>query len=66
VSGFALSLDGYGAGPRQSLAPPFGEGGEPLHRSFYPTWTLKLMHNGRDRGPTGMEDEFGHHPSYNR
>jgi hypothetical protein len=31
VYSFALSLDGYGAGPDQSTANPVGVGGERLH-----------------------------------
>ena len=30
VSGFTISLDGYGAGPSQSLENPLGVGGEEL------------------------------------
>ena len=32
VSNFSISLDGYGAGPDQSLDEPLGIGGESLHR----------------------------------
>ncbi len=31
VHNFAISLDGYGAGPRQGLKDPLGVGGEELH-----------------------------------
>jgi carbohydrate-binding DOMON domain-containing protein len=31
VNGFSISIDGYGAGPDQSLANPLGVGGEALH-----------------------------------
>jgi hypothetical protein len=31
VSWFSISLDGYGAGPRQSREDPLGVGGEALH-----------------------------------
>ena len=30
VAAFTLSLDGFGAGPQQSLEHPLGEGGEAL------------------------------------
>ncbi len=31
VHGFTISLDGFGAGPQQSLEAPLGIGGEALH-----------------------------------
>jgi hypothetical protein len=31
VSGFSLSIDGYGAGPDQSLENPLGKRGEEPH-----------------------------------
>ena len=36
---FAVSLDGYGAGPNQSLQNPLGERGETLHQWFRVTRT---------------------------
>ncbi|MBC7897197.1 MAG: dihydrofolate reductase [Cytophagaceae bacterium] len=36
VNCFTLSLDGYGAGPRQDLEHPLGVGGEELHKWFFP------------------------------
>ncbi|TJV77795.1 MAG: dihydrofolate reductase, partial [Mesorhizobium sp.] len=32
VNAFTLSLDGYGAGPDQTLESPLGVGGEGLHK----------------------------------
>jgi hypothetical protein len=32
VNSFSISLDGYGAGPDQSLANPLGVGGMGLHQ----------------------------------
>jgi dihydrofolate reductase len=57
VNGFALSLEGYGAGPRQSLDNPLGVGGEGLHKWFYPTRTFKSMFGG-EHGTTGTDDDF--------
>jgi dihydrofolate reductase len=57
VSCFAVSLDGYGAGPDQGLEHPLGLGGEELHKWFYPTRTFKAMHGGTD-GTTGVDDDF--------
>ncbi|MGH6925924.1 MAG: dihydrofolate reductase family protein [Propylenella sp.] len=54
---FAISLDGYGAGPDQSLADPMGKGGEGLHKWFVPTRTFQRM-LGKDEGTTGVDDDF--------
>ena len=58
VQSFAISLDGYGAGPRQSLENPLGAGGPTLHEWFYPTRTFQKHVLGRDEGTTGTDDEF--------
>ncbi len=57
VHAFAISLDGYGAGPDQSLDHPLGKGGAGLHEWFYPTRTFQRMF-GKDQGTTGVDDEF--------
>jgi dihydrofolate reductase len=57
VSSFSVSLDGYGAGPNQSLEHPLGVGGPELHQWFFPTRTFQRMHNNGD-GATGVDDEF--------
>ena len=57
VNAFAVSLDGYGAGPGQSLEHPLGVGGEELHKWFYPTQTFKSMFGGK-HGTTGVDDDF--------
>jgi dihydrofolate reductase len=54
---FSISLDGYGAGPEQSLKNPLGVGGEALHRWFVPTRTFQAM-LGKDGGTTGPDDDF--------
>jgi len=36
VAAFSVSLDGFGAGPDQSLEAPLGMGGESLHEWFLP------------------------------
>jgi dihydrofolate reductase len=54
---FAISLDGYGAGPDQSLENPLGIGGLALHEWFFPTRTFQKM-IGRDGGETGIDDQF--------
>lgn len=57
VHTFALSLDGYGAGPDQSREHPMGRGGEALHRWFLPTRTFRRM-TGAGDGTTGVDDDF--------
>jgi dihydrofolate reductase len=56
VSCFSVSLDGYGAGPDQSLDDPLGVGGEALHEWVFPTRTFRAM-SGQD-GDTGIDDDF--------
>ena len=43
IASFSVSLDGYGAGPGQSLKQPLGRGGERLHEWFLPTRTFQRM-----------------------
>ena len=57
VSGFSLSIDGYGAGPDQSLENPLGKGGETLH-----TWMIEtsMFHEmlGKDGGSRGVDNDY--------
>lgn len=57
VHGFAISIDGYGAGPNQNLENPLGVGGLALHEWFFPTRTFQRM-QGKDSGTTGIDDDF--------
>ena len=57
VQGFTISLDGYGAGPNQSLENPLGVRGEALHEWLVQTRTFRRMHGG-DGGSTGIDDDF--------
>jgi dihydrofolate reductase len=57
VSGFAVSLDGFGAGPAQSLEHPLGVGGEALHQWAFHTRTFQRMFGSAD-GSTGVDDDF--------
>ena len=57
VSGFTISLDGYGAGPRQSLDAPLGVGGESLHGWLVSSRTFKRM-QGQEGGETGIDEDF--------
>ena len=57
VNNFAVSLDGYGAGPDQSVENPLGRGGESLHEWFFPTRTFQRMY-GDKAGTTGIDEQF--------
>jgi len=58
VASFTISLDGYGAGPRQDIDNPLGVGGTDLHQWAFPTRTFQLGLFGVDGGTTGIDDEF--------
>ena len=57
VNSFSISLDGYGAGPRQDLENPLGVGGEALHEWALATRTFRRMFGG-DGGTTDEDDTF--------
>ena len=52
----SMSLDGYVAGPNQSLENPLGEGGTALHEWAFATRTFHEM-QGREGGETGLDDD---------
>ncbi len=54
---FSISLDGYGAGPRQDLEHPLGVGGLALHAWMVATRTFRQRF-GEDSGTTGVDDDF--------
>src|SRR5438874_2174368 len=51
VNAFTISLDGFGAGPDQSLDAPLGVGAQTLHQWFVPT--------RRDALSTAHDDSAG-------
>jgi len=57
VSAFSVSIDGYGAGPDQSLRNPLGVGGEALHEWAFPTRTFQRMF-GNTSGTLGVDEDF--------
>ncbi len=57
VHAFGISIDGYGAGPSQSLENPLGVGGLALHDWAFSTCTFQRLH-GKDGGTTGIDDDF--------
>ena len=58
VAGFCVSLDGFAAGPDQSLENPLGVNGPEIFQWFFPTQTFRQM-IGKDDGETGVDDSFG-------
>jgi len=58
VASFSVSLDGYGAGPRQDLEHPLGVGGEALHGWVFPTRTFQRVVMGAEDGAIGVDDDF--------
>jgi len=59
VAGFSLSLDGFGAGPEQSLDNPLGQRGPEMFNWFFGTKTFRAM-TGRDGGSDGVDEAFAH------
>lgn len=57
VDNFSISIDGYGAGPGQSLENPLGRNGMDLHQWFFPTETFQQMIGGQ-HGETGIDNDF--------
>ena len=58
VNAFSISLDGYGAGPDQTLEAPLGTGGHAVHQWFFPTRTFQQTVLGKPDGQTGVDDDF--------
>ncbi len=57
VQSFALSLDGYGAGPDQALQNPLGVRGPELMEWFFPTRVFQKMY-GNGEGETGVDNQM--------
>jgi dihydrofolate reductase len=57
VLSFGVSIDGYGAGPSQSLQEPLGVNGPELMDWFFHTRVWRKMH-GHDDGETGVDNEM--------
>ena len=57
VRSFTISLDGYGAGPRQTREEPLGVGGEELHGWLVHTRTFMRM-IGKEGGAGGVDEDF--------
>ncbi len=57
VQCFSVSLDGYGAGPRQDLQNPLGVRGPELMEWLFPTRFFRRMLNNNG-GETGVDNEL--------
>jgi len=55
VQSFAVSIDGYGAGPNQNLQNPLGVRGPELMEWFFPTNVWRTM-QGLGAGETGVDN----------
>jgi len=53
-----MSLDGYVAGPNQSVKHPLGEGGEHLHDWAVKLRTFRELHGDGGGGETGVNDDI--------
>ena len=58
VNCYSISLDGFGAGPNQSLENPLGERGQELHTWFFPTETVQKMVFDKEGGTKGVDNDF--------
>src|SRR6187401_1736298 len=57
VNAFSVSLDGFGAGPRQDLENPLGVRGLELHTWAFKTEVFRKMHN-EPGGARGADNDF--------
>ena len=57
VAGFSVSLDGFGAGPEQSVNDPLGKRGTEIFQWFFHTRSFCAMH-GQEGGLVDEDDVF--------
>src|SRR5262245_10407719 len=58
VSAFGISLDGYGAGPNQSLDFPLGVDFPEVMSWFFPTQVFRANVAGTEGGETGIDNSM--------
>lgn len=58
VAGFGISLDGYGAGPDQSLENPLGVDFPEVMSWIFPTRFFRTMHTSHKDGETGIDNSM--------
>lgn len=57
VAAFSISIDGFGAGPRQDMNNPLGVRGLELHAWFQNTEVFNKIH-GKSGGAPGIDNDF--------
>ncbi|HEX3571943.1 MAG TPA: dihydrofolate reductase family protein [Acidobacteriaceae bacterium] len=57
VAGFGVSIDGFSAGPEQSLKNPLGKRGPEIFQWFFHTRTFRAM-QGLEDGSLDVDDHF--------
>jgi len=58
VAAFAVTLDGFSAGPDQSLQNPLGVNGPEMMAWFFPTKFFRDMHGDGAGGETGVDNDM--------
>jgi len=58
VAAFSISLDGFGAGPRQDINNPLGVRGLELHQWAFATEVFQKMHGQSGEGARGVDNSF--------
>ena len=58
VAAFSVSIDGYGAGPRQDVNNPLGVRGLELHDWFFKTEVFQKMHGQGGGGSNGIDNQI--------
>lgn len=53
---FGVSLDGFGAGPAQSIDHPLGVDGQDIMKWFFPTRVFQAMQDTSGGGETGVDN----------
>lgn len=57
ISAFGITLDGFSAGPDQSINDPLGVNGKDMMEWFFPTKTF-IEQDGGEGGETGVDNDF--------
>ena len=65
VQAIGVSIDGYAAGPNQSLDNPLGERFQEVMGWFFPTQVFQAMH-GSGKGETGIDNGFAEESMKNK
>jgi dihydrofolate reductase len=58
VAAFSVSIDGFGAGPRQDLQNPLGVRGTEIFSWFFQTEVFKKIHGDGSSGSRGVDNDF--------